>query len=184
MSCLLTVVAFQSFSLLPLGLVVALRVSSSLSLVFRTFLGVVDFHSIRIATSLTSSLAVSSVARSSDILIMFLFYGSFVEFVVDFDRCFYQVEQGRLIGSITHKLVLNVILQSAVVHSAQGVVVPTSSRCVFRELSSVLGRRCLLSNVLDLSNRDLLIVANSVDALYLRDKRSETCKDSLRVIVA
>jgi len=89
-----------------------------------------------------------------------------------------------LIGSITYKLVLNVILQSAVVYSAQGVVVLTSSRCVFRELSSVLGCGCLLSNVLDLSNRDLLIVANSVDASYLRNERSETCKDSLRVIVA
>jgi len=63
--------------------------SSSLSLVFQTFLGVVDFYSIRIAMSLTSSPAVSSVARSSDILIMFLFYSSFIEFVVDFDRYFY-----------------------------------------------------------------------------------------------
>ena len=158
--------------------------SSSLSLVFWTFLGIVDFYGIRIATSLTSSPAVSSVARSSDILIVFLFYGSFVEFVVDFDRCFHQVEQGRLVGSITHKLVLNVILQSAVVHSAQGVVVPTSSRCVFRELGSVLGCGCLLSNVLDLSNRDLLIVADSVDTLDLCNERSEACKDSLRVIVA
>jgi len=63
--------------------------SSSLSLVFQTFLGVVDFYSIRIAMSLTSSPAVSSVARSSDILIMFFLYSSFVEFVVDFDRCLY-----------------------------------------------------------------------------------------------
>jgi len=56
---------------------------------FRTFLGVVDFYSVRVAASLSSSLAVSSVARSSSSLIMFLFYGSFVEFVVDVDRCLY-----------------------------------------------------------------------------------------------
>ncbi len=55
---------------------------------FQTFLGVVDFYGIRIATSLTSSPAVGSVARSSNILIVFFLYGSFVEFVIDFDRCF------------------------------------------------------------------------------------------------
>ncbi len=89
MSFLLTVVAFQSFSLFPLGLVVALRVSSSLSLVFRTFLGVVDFYSVRIATSLTSGPAVSGVARSSVYLISVSFlYRSFVECVIDLDRSY------------------------------------------------------------------------------------------------
>ena len=68
---------------------VAICVSSSLSLMFRTFLGVVDFYSVRVAASLSSGPAVGSVARSSSSLIVFLFYGSFVEFVVDVDRCLY-----------------------------------------------------------------------------------------------
>ncbi len=63
--------------------------SPSLSLVFWTFLGVVDFYSIRIATSLTSSPAVSSVARLSNILIMFLFYSSLIEFIIDINRYLY-----------------------------------------------------------------------------------------------
>jgi len=37
--------------------------------------------------------------------------------------------------------------------------------------------------MLDLSNRDLLIVTNAVDASDLRNKRSEACEDSLRVII-
>ena len=89
---------------------VALRISPSLPLVFWTFLGVVDFHGIRIATSLTSSPAVGSVARSSVILMVFLFHSLFIELIVNFDRCLYKVKQGRLTCSIAHKLVLNVIL--------------------------------------------------------------------------
>jgi len=38
--------------------------------------------------------------------------------------------------------------------------------------------------VLDLSNRDLLIVADAIDASYLCDERSEVSKDPLRVVVA
>jgi len=86
-SCLLTVIALQSFSLLTLGLVIALPLSSTPSLVPRMLLGVVDFYSVRITTLLTSGLAVSSIARSSVILIVVSFlYRSFVEFVVDVNR--------------------------------------------------------------------------------------------------
>ncbi len=91
-SCLLTVVALQSFSLLTLGLVVALPLSSTPSLVPGMLLGVVDFHGVRITTLLTSGPAVGSIARSSVILIVVAFlHGSFVEFVVDLNRRLRQV---------------------------------------------------------------------------------------------
>jgi len=88
-----------------------------------------------------------------------------------------------LVASIAHKLVLNVILQSAVVHSTQGIVVLSSLLCILAKLSSVLGCGCLLSDMLDLSDCDLLIVAKSVDASYLKDKRTEASEDALRVLV-
>jgi hypothetical protein len=82
-SYLVTLVAFRSFSLLALGLMFALSVSSTTSLSFRAFLYIVDFYSVRVATLLTSGLAGSSIARSSAILrSIFLVYKSFVEFIV------------------------------------------------------------------------------------------------------
>ena len=87
MSCLLTVVVLPIFSLIPLGLVSAL-LSSTPSSVYRTFLDNVDFYGIRIATLLASGLTVGSIARSSVVLmIVSLFYRSFVELVIDFDCC-------------------------------------------------------------------------------------------------
>ena len=87
MSVFSVVVVLQSFSLLPLGLVLALPLSSSPSLVLRTLLGVVDFYSVRVATLLASGLSVSSIARSSESLSVVSFlYSSLVEFVVDLNR--------------------------------------------------------------------------------------------------
>ena len=85
MSYLLTVIVLPIFSLIPLGLV-STYLSSTPSSVYRTFLDNVDFYSIRIATLLASGLAVSSIARSSVVLIVVsFFYRSFVELVIDFD---------------------------------------------------------------------------------------------------
>ncbi len=66
--------------------------------------------------------------------------------------------------SVSYKLVLNVILKSAIVYSTQGIIVLSSSSSVLYKFGSILGCRCLLGNVLNLSNSDLLIVANSIDA--------------------
>ena len=85
MSCLLIVIVLPVFSLSSLGLVSTL-LSSTPSLVRRTFLDNVDLYSIRIATLLASVLAVGSIARSSVVLmIMSFFYRSFVELIIDFD---------------------------------------------------------------------------------------------------
>ena len=84
-SYLLIVIVLPIFSLVPLGLVSTL-LSSTPSSVYRTFLDNVDFHSIRIATLLTSGLAVGSIARSSVVLIVVsFFYRSFVELIIDLD---------------------------------------------------------------------------------------------------
>ena len=61
--------------------------SSTLSMFLRTSLGVIDFYSIRVATLLSSGLAVRSIARSSvALLVVSLFLESLIEFIVDFNR--------------------------------------------------------------------------------------------------
>ncbi len=158
--------------------------SSSLSLVFRTFLGIVDFHSVRIATSLSSGPAVSSVASSSANLISVSFlYRSFVKCVINLDRSYLKAIQRCRVSSIAHELVLNIILQSAIVYSAERSVVPSSARGVFLKFCGVLGCGCLLSNMLDLSNCDLLVVAQSVDTLNSTDELVPVVKASVLVDV-
>ena len=151
---------------------------------FQTFLGVVDFYSVRIATSLTSSPAVSSVASSSANLIGVSFlYRSFVKCVINLDRSYLKAIQRCRVSSIAHELVLNIILQSAIVHCAERGVVPSSARGVFLEFCGVLGCGCLLSNMLDLSNCDLLVVAQSVDTLNSTDELVPVVKASVLVDV-
>ena len=176
------VIVFQSF-LLTFTLTLSFRSKTALTL-SRPFLGNVYLYSVRVVTLITSGPAGYIIASSSTIVpsIAFL-YTPLIEIVVDFNRYSNYSFQSRIVGSSTYKFILNVILQTSIVYSYQGIRILSYLLRILLKLSSILRSGSLLYKILDNSYYNLFIVTQSIDPTNNYNELYKVYKQSFRVYV-